>query len=131
MESFLRGHPKRTDAIQTASVEICESKYDLLTLSVIDTPGLDFQSGHELRLERQVNGIVKYMETQFADTLSEVGLFSFLFCLSVNLCLWHFVMGSVLLTECIRATRNPKSFDRARETNTSICEFSFLPHFYA
>ncbi|KAI0076354.1 hypothetical protein K474DRAFT_1598255 [Panus rudis PR-1116 ss-1] len=71
MERFLRGAPKRTETIQTACVEICESKYDRLLLSVIDTPGLDFQDGHELRLERQVSAIVKYMDTQFADTLSE------------------------------------------------------------
>ncbi|KAH8104770.1 Septin-domain-containing protein [Cristinia sonorae] len=71
MESFLRGSPKRTENIQTACVEICESKYDRLLLSVIDTPGLDFHHGHELKLERQVTSIVKYMDTQFADTLSE------------------------------------------------------------
>jgi septin family protein len=51
-------------------VEICESKYNRLMLSVIDTPGLDFHDG--LALERQVSSIVKYVETQFADTLSEV-----------------------------------------------------------
>lgn len=72
MEAFLRGSPKRTESIQTACVEICESKYDRLLLSVIDTPGLDFHNGHELKLERQVTSIVKYMDTQFADTLSEV-----------------------------------------------------------
>ncbi len=72
MERFLRGSPKRTDAIQAACVEICESKYDRLLLSVIDTPGLDFLEGHELKLERQVSSIVKYLDMQFADTLSEV-----------------------------------------------------------
>ncbi|KAK7681538.1 hypothetical protein QCA50_015270 [Cerrena zonata] len=71
MDSFLKGATKRTEQIQTACVEICESKYDRILLSVIDTPGLDFQNGHELRLERQVTGIVKYMDTQFSDTLSE------------------------------------------------------------
>lgn len=39
---------------------------------MIDTPGLDFQEGHELKLERQVSAAVKYMDTQFSDTLSEV-----------------------------------------------------------
>ncbi|KAI0755019.1 hypothetical protein C8Q80DRAFT_1216785 [Daedaleopsis nitida] len=71
MARFLRGVAKRTETIQTACVEICESKYDRLLLSVIDTPGLDFQEGHELKLERQVSSIVKYLDTQFADTLSE------------------------------------------------------------
>ncbi|KAI9058282.1 hypothetical protein FKP32DRAFT_1582289 [Trametes sanguinea] len=71
MDRFLRGSPKRTETIQTACVEICESKYDRLLLSVIDTPGLDFQEGHELKLERQVSSIVKYLDAQFSDTLNE------------------------------------------------------------
>ncbi|KAH9947585.1 Septin-domain-containing protein [Amylocystis lapponica] len=71
MERFLRGPPKRTDSIQAACVEICESRYDRLLLSVIDTPGLNFQEGHELKLDRQVSSIVKYLDTQFADTMSE------------------------------------------------------------
>ncbi|CDO71410.1 hypothetical protein BN946_scf184909.g4 [Trametes cinnabarina] len=71
MDRFLRGAPKRTETIQTACVEICESKYDRLLLSVIDTPGLDFQEGHELKLERQVSSIVKYLDAQFSDTLNE------------------------------------------------------------
>ena len=72
LDNFLRGSPKRTDAIQSTCVEICESRYDRILLSVIDTPGLDFQEGHELKLERQVSAVVKYMDTQFSDTLSEV-----------------------------------------------------------
>ncbi|TFY53429.1 hypothetical protein EVJ58_g9458 [Rhodofomes roseus] len=71
MEHFLRGTPKRTDSIQSTCIEICESRYDRVLLSVIDTPGLDFQEGHELKLERQVSTVVKYMDTQFSDTLSE------------------------------------------------------------
>ncbi|KAI1793414.1 Septin-domain-containing protein [Ganoderma leucocontextum] len=71
MDRFLRGSTKRTVAIQSACVEICESKYDRLLLSVIDTPGLDFQEGHELKMERQVSTIVKYLDSQFADTMNE------------------------------------------------------------
>ncbi|KAI8994125.1 Septin-domain-containing protein [Trametes punicea] len=71
VERFLRGAPRRTEAIQTACVEICESKYDRVLLSVIDTPGLDLQEGHELKLERQVSSIVKYLDAQFSDTLNE------------------------------------------------------------
>ncbi|EJF64766.1 hypothetical protein DICSQDRAFT_166922, partial [Dichomitus squalens LYAD-421 SS1] len=41
-------------------------------LSIIDTPGLDFREGHELKLERQVSTIVKYLDLQFADTLTKV-----------------------------------------------------------
>lgn len=72
MENFLRGSPSRTELIQSTCVEICESRYDRILLSVIDTPGLDFQEGHELKLERQVSAVMKYMDTQFSDTLSEV-----------------------------------------------------------
>ncbi|KAH9854642.1 Septin-domain-containing protein [Lenzites betulinus] len=71
MARFLRGPPKRTEEIQTACVEICESRYDRLLFSVIDTPGLDFREGHELRMERQVSSIVKYLDSQFSDTLNE------------------------------------------------------------
>ncbi|KAF7346371.1 Septin family protein, P-loop GTPase [Mycena sanguinolenta] len=63
--------PKATPIISTACVEICESRFDRVLLSVIDTPGLDFIEGRELRLERQVNGIIKYIDAQYADTMSE------------------------------------------------------------
>ena len=70
LEHFLRGAARPTREIHTTGIEICESRYDRLLLSVIDTPGLDF--GDELTLERQVSSIVRHMEAQFADTLSEV-----------------------------------------------------------
>ena len=70
LEHFLRGAPRPTREIHTTRIEICESRHDRLLLSVIDTPGLDF--GDELTLERQVSSVVKHMEAQFADTLSEV-----------------------------------------------------------
>ncbi|KAJ7044172.1 septin family protein [Mycena alexandri] len=71
VQRFLRGHPKATQSIQTACVEICESRFDRVLFSVIDTPGLDFIEGRELKLERQVNGIIKYIDAQYADTMSE------------------------------------------------------------
>lgn len=74
MDRFLRDSGKRTDHIDTACIEICESRFDRILLSVIDTPGLDFQEGHELKLERQVSGIVKYLDLQYADTMDEVRL---------------------------------------------------------
>jgi septin family protein len=79
VDRFLRGTPKNTQSIQTACVEICESRFDRLLFSVIDTPGLDFFEGRELRLERQVNGIIKYLDAQYADTMSEVSLFNCLY----------------------------------------------------
>lgn len=72
MDRFLRESGKRTEHIATAVIEICESRFDRILLSVIDTPGLDFQEGHELRLERQVSGIMKYLDLQYADTMDEV-----------------------------------------------------------
>ncbi|KAJ7107281.1 septin family protein [Mycena crocata] len=71
VQRFLRGSPKATPAIQTACVEICESRFDRVLFSVIDTPGLDFLEGRELKLERQVNGIIRYVDAQYADTMSE------------------------------------------------------------
>ncbi|TFK40802.1 septin family protein [Crucibulum laeve] len=71
VDRFLKGSTKMTPSIQTACVEICESRFDRVLFSVIDTPGLDFQEGRELKLERQVNGVIKYVDAQYADTMSE------------------------------------------------------------
>ncbi|KAH9480402.1 Neuronal-specific septin-3 [Psilocybe cubensis] len=71
VERFLKGSTKTTQAIQTACIEICESRFDRVLFSVIDTPGLDFLEGHELKLERQVNNVLKYIDAQYADTMSE------------------------------------------------------------
>ncbi|KAJ7069728.1 septin family protein [Mycena amicta] len=71
MQRFLRGSPKSTQVIETACIEICESRFDRVLFSIIDTPGLDFVEGRELKLERQVNGIIKYIDAQYADTMSE------------------------------------------------------------
>lgn len=71
MDRFLHGPTRHTQSIQTACVEICESRFDRVLFSVIDTPGLDFLEGHELKLDRQVSSIIKYLDTQYADTMSE------------------------------------------------------------
>ncbi|KAG5636183.1 hypothetical protein H0H81_008889 [Sphagnurus paluster] len=71
LDRFLRGPSKTTQSIETACVEICESRFDRVLLSVIDTPGLDFLEGKELKLERQVNSVIKYVDTLYADTLNE------------------------------------------------------------
>jgi hypothetical protein len=55
VDRFLSGNPKTTHNIHTACVEICESRYDRVLFSVIDSPGLDFIEGRELKLERQVS----------------------------------------------------------------------------
>jgi septin family protein len=77
LDRFLHGPTKRTQSIQTACVEICESRFDRVLFSVIDTPGLEFADGRELKLERQVNGILKYVDVQYADTMSEVRVWLF------------------------------------------------------
>ncbi|KZT23446.1 septin family protein [Neolentinus lepideus HHB14362 ss-1] len=71
VDRFLNVKLKSTQNIQTACVEICESRFDRVLFSVIDTPGLDFREGRELKLDRQVTGIVKYVDALFADTLNE------------------------------------------------------------
>jgi hypothetical protein len=72
VDRFLKGSSKSTAAIQAACIEICESRFDRVLFSVIDTPGLDFQEGKELKLERQMGSIVKYIDSQYADTMNEV-----------------------------------------------------------
>jgi septin family protein len=77
LEGFLKGSTKSTQTIQAACVEISESRFDRIMFSVVDSPGLDFQEGRELKLERQVNAVIKYIDQQYADTMSEVPRFSF------------------------------------------------------
>ncbi|KAJ3996920.1 septin family protein [Lentinula boryana] len=71
IDRFLNSSLKPTQAINTACVEICESRYDRVLFSVIDSPGLDFLEGRELKLERQVSSIIKYIDAQYADTMNE------------------------------------------------------------
>ncbi|KAH7906014.1 Septin-domain-containing protein [Hygrophoropsis aurantiaca] len=71
VQTFLGAGLRRTDGIKTACVEICESRYERVLLTVIDTPGLDFAEGRELRVERQVTAVIKYLDAQYADTMNE------------------------------------------------------------
>jgi septin family protein len=71
-DRFMRGGIKATPRIQSATIDIHESRFDRVLLSVIDTPGLDFEPGRELKLERQVSNIMKYLDGLYADTMSEV-----------------------------------------------------------
>jgi hypothetical protein len=113
VDRFLRGYPKATQSISTACVEICESRYDRILFSVIDSPGLDFIEGRELKLERQVSSIVKYIDAQYSDTLSEV-------CISTPFSTLSYLHQ-----------RSRKSFVKAKATNTYTCEClptPFLSH---
>lgn len=108
MDNFLKGSTKATQGIQTACIEICESRFDRVLFSVIDTPGFDFLEGRELKLERQVSSVIKYVDAQYADTLGEV--------------------RSLVLKRPVgakRFLRNPKSFDKAKEINTSTYAFTW------
>ncbi|KAF5385719.1 hypothetical protein D9757_005498 [Collybiopsis confluens] len=71
VDRFLSGPPKTTHSINTACVEICESRYDRVLFSVVDSPGLDFSEGRELKLERQLQSMMKYIDAQYADTMNE------------------------------------------------------------
>ncbi|KIJ62638.1 hypothetical protein HYDPIDRAFT_94001 [Hydnomerulius pinastri MD-312] len=71
LDRFVKGGLRQTQAISTACVEICESRYDRVSLTVIDTPGLDFGLGQELSVEHQVTSMIKYLDKQYADTMNE------------------------------------------------------------
>lgn len=67
-----------TTAISTACVEILQSAPnripttdDRIALTCIDTPGLDFSESKEFVLERSFSDILKYLDTQFAETMGE------------------------------------------------------------
>lgn len=78
--------------------------------SVIDTPGLDFIEGRELKLERQVTSILRYVDAKYADTMSEVR--DCVYC------------GDHLLNILCR---NLKSLGKVKETNISICAYLQWP----
>jgi septin family protein len=61
-----------TRDISTLTLEVPHS--DRLVLTVIDTPGLDYSDGAELELEKAVTGLVKYIDSQYTETLGEVSL---------------------------------------------------------
>lgn len=58
-----------TRVLSTTTTEL--PGVDRLVLTVIDTPGLDYSPGAELELEKSVTALVKYVDTQYAETLGE------------------------------------------------------------
>ncbi|KAG8734103.1 hypothetical protein FRC11_011789 [Ceratobasidium sp. 423] len=58
-----------TRDLSTVTLEVPGS--ERLVLTVIDTPGLDYSEGAELELEKAVTGLVKYIDSQYAETLGE------------------------------------------------------------
>jgi septin family protein len=71
VEIFLSSSRKSTKALRTACVEIAENRFDRVLLTLIDTPGLDFTEGKELRCERDVTSLVKYLDLQYDETMGE------------------------------------------------------------
>ena len=109
VDNFLRGSLERTEEIKTACVEICESRYDRVLLTVVDTPGLDFHESRELNLEWQVSSILKYVDQQYADTLSEV---------STN------ASDMTVCASSYRSYRKQKLSDSPKGINIFTCELS-------
>ena len=107
VDTFLHGSLERTQEIGTACVEICESRYDRVLLTVVDTPGLDFRQNRELNLEWQVSSILKYVDQQYADTLSEVGANK---------------SRIVVCASSHHLLRKQKLFDSLKGINTFTCE---------
>lgn len=54
IEAFMSKGRKSTRGIEKATVEVAEARYDRILLTLIDTPGLRFEEGGELALERSV-----------------------------------------------------------------------------
>lgn len=74
IKKFTGSATKPTKALRTVSVEVCEERHERILLTVIDTPGFDFGDGKELELERSVSSVVRYLDSQFAETMGEVSL---------------------------------------------------------
>lgn len=74
VETFISKSRKSTRKFQTACVEIAESRFDRVLLTLVDTPGLAFNDGQELVLERSVSALVKYLDIQFDESMGEVSI---------------------------------------------------------
>jgi len=121
VDQFLKGSTKATQAIQTACVEICESRFDRVLFSVIDTPGLDFQEGRELKLERQVTSIIKYVDAQYADTMTEESkvVRQSKGDQHIHLCIYMIDTASIMTDESRRALSTLPSKTRSEATVSS------------
>lgn len=73
LRKFVDGPARHTKSLRAVSVEVCEERHDRIQLTVIDTAGFDFEDGRELELERGVQSVMKYIDTQYAETMGEVG----------------------------------------------------------
>ncbi|KAG8929761.1 hypothetical protein FRC01_003789, partial [Tulasnella sp. 417] len=71
LKKFTEGHTRHTKSLHPVSIEVCEERHDRIHLTVIDTVGLDFEDGKELELERGVQSMMRYIDTQYAETMGE------------------------------------------------------------
>lgn len=74
VETFMGKSRKSTRKLQTACVEIAETRFDRVLLTLVDTPGLSFDDGQELELERSVSALVKYLDLQYDESMGEVSM---------------------------------------------------------
>ncbi|KAG8923121.1 hypothetical protein FRC00_006598 [Tulasnella sp. 408] len=71
LKKFTEGPARHTKSLHPVSIEVCEERHDRIHLTVIDTVGLDFEEGRELELERGVQSMMRYIDTQYAETMGE------------------------------------------------------------
>lgn len=71
LKKFTEEPARHTKSLRAVSVEVCEERHDRIHLTVIDTVGFDFEEGRELELERGVQSMMKYLDTQYAETMGE------------------------------------------------------------
>jgi septin family protein len=67
LEAFLTKPHGATGEITEISAELLDG----LSLTVVDTPGLDYRDGRELVLETQINSIVREIERRYGDSVVE------------------------------------------------------------
>jgi septin family protein len=107
VESFMSKSRKSTRKLQTACAEIAESRFDRILLTLVDTPGLAFDDGQELVLERSVSALVKYLDMQYNESMGEASNSNTVLSLGIELTSLY---------------RNQKSFVKTKETNMFICK---------
>lgn len=78
LSTYRSSSARPTSSINSVRVDILQcaptnrpAPEDRITLTCIDTPGLDFSEGKEFGLDRAVSSIVRYVDLQFAETMGE------------------------------------------------------------
>ncbi|PVF97315.1 hypothetical protein CPB86DRAFT_707200 [Serendipita vermifera] len=118
VETFMSKSRKSTRSLQTASIEIAETRFDRVLLTLIDTPGLSFEEGQELSLERSVSSLVKYLDNQFDETMGEEQkvVRQSKGDQHVHLCIYLIDPASIMTTNARRAKYHMPSRNRSQVT---------------